>query len=84
MTDTKIGEIKMDNVIKMITGFVGGLGTILLAVLPVTILWYILTGGSVFGMDVVANLTALITSLGNGGFVGLVVLVLLASFFVKK
>jgi len=74
----------MDNVIKMITGFVGGLGTILLAVLPVTILWYILTGGSVFGMDVVANLTALITSLGEGGFVGLVVLVLLTSFFVKK
>jgi hypothetical protein len=74
----------MDNVIKMITGFVGGLGTVLLAVLPVTILWYILTGGSVFGMDVVANLTALINTLGNGGFVGLVVLVLLTSFFVKK
>ena len=74
----------MDNVIKQITGFVGGLGAVLLAVLPVTILWYILTGGAVFGMDVVANLTALITSLGNGGFVGLVVLVLLTSFFVKK
>ena len=74
----------MDNVIKYVTGFIGGLGSILLAVLPVTILWYILTGGSVFGMDVVANLTALITSLGNGGFVGLIVLVLLASFFVKK
>ena len=74
----------MDNVIKYVTGFIGGLGTILMAVLPVTILWYILTGGSVFGMDVVANLTALITGLGNGGFVGLVVLVLLASFFVKK
>ena len=55
-----------------------------MAVLPITILWYILTGGSVFGMDVVANLTGLITSLGNGGFVGLVVLVLLSSFFVKK
>ena len=74
----------MDNVIKQITGFVGGLGAVLLAVLPVTILWYILTGGAVFGMDVVANLTALITSLGEGGFVGLIVLVLLASFFVKK
>ena len=74
----------MDNVIKQITGFVGGLGTVLMDVLPVTILWYILTGGAVFGMDVVANLTALITSLGNGGFVGLVVLVLLTSFFVKK
>ena len=74
----------MDNVIKQITGFVGGLGAVLMAVLPVTILWYILTGGSVFGMDVVTNLTTLITSLGNGGFVGLIVLVLLASFFVKK
>ena len=74
----------MDNVIKQITGFVGGLGAVLMAVLPVTILWYILTGGSVFGMDVVANLTGLITSLGEGGFVGLVVLVLLTSFFVKK
>jgi len=35
-------------------------------------------------MDVVANLTALISTLGNGGFVGLIVLVLLTSFFVKK
>ena len=74
----------MENVIKYITGFLTGLGSVLMAVLPVTILWYVLTGGSVFGMDVVANLTALITSLGEGGFVGLVVLVLLTSFFVKK
>ena len=74
----------MENVIKYITGFFAGLGSVLMAVLPVTILWYVLTGGSVFGMDVVANLTALITSLGEGGFVGLVVLVLLTSFFVKK
>ena len=74
----------MENVIKYITGFFTGLGSVLMAVLPVTILWYVLTGGSVFGMDVVANLTSLITSLGNGGFVGLIVLVLLSSFFVKK
>mgnify|MGYP001293845573 CR=1 FL=1 len=74
----------MDSVIKYITGFFGGLMSVLMAVLPVTILWYVLTGGTVFGMDVVANLTALITSLGNGGFVGLVVLVIIASFFVKK
>jgi hypothetical protein len=74
----------MDNVIKHVSGFFGGLMTIMMAVLPVTILWTILTGGSVFGMDVIANLTAVVNSLGNGGFVGLVVLVLLASFFVKK
>ena len=74
----------MESVIKYITGFFGGLMSVLLAVLPVTILWFVLTGGSVFGMVVVANLTALISALGNGGFVGLVVLVIIASFFVKK
>ena len=74
----------MENVIKYVTGFFGGLMTILMAVLPVTILWTVLTGGSVFGMDVIANLTAIVTSLGNGGFVGLIVLLIVASFFVKK
>ena len=69
---------------KMITGFFAGIGSVLMAVIPVTILWFVLTGGSVFGMDVVANLTALVNSLGNGGFVGLVVLVIVMSFFVKK
>lgn len=74
----------MDSVIKYVTGFFGGLGTVLMAVLPVTILWTVLTGGSVFGMDVIANLTALVNSLGEGGFVGLIVLVIVMSFFVKK
>ena len=68
----------------MITGFFGGLGSILMAVIPVSILWFVLTGGSVFGMDVVANLTALVNSLGNGGFVGLVVLIIVMSFFTGK
>ena len=47
----------MESIIKYITGFFGGLMTIMMAVLPVTILWTILTGGSVFGMDVIANFT---------------------------
>ena len=69
---------------KMVTGFFGGLLGVMMAVIPVTILWFVLTGGSVFGMDVIANLSALVNSLGNGGFVGLVVLVIVMSFFVKK
>ena len=74
----------MDSVIKYITGFFGGLSTILMDVLPVTILWFVLSGGSVFGMDVIANLTALVDGFGQGGFTGLVVLLIVASFFVKK
>jgi len=74
----------MENVMKMITGFFGGLGSILMAVIPVSILWFVLTAGSVFGVDVIANLTTLVNDFGNGGFTGLLVLVLVMSFFVKK
>ena len=74
----------MENVFNLVKGFLKGLGGLLMAVLPLTILWQVLTGTTVFGMDVIANLSALVTSLGNGGFVGLVVLVIIASFFMKK
>jgi len=67
-----------------ITGFFGGLMAVMMAMLPVTILWYVLTGGDVFGMDIIANLTELVNQFGTGGFTGLVVLVLVATFFVKE
>jgi len=74
----------MENVIKYVNGFFGGLLSVMMALLPVTILWTVLTGASVFGMDVIANLTSLVNSLGEGGFVGLIVLVVLAQFFINK
>ena len=74
----------MEKIFSTVSGFVGGLGSLLIALIPVTILWYVLTGGSVFGMDAIANLTSLVNGFGNGGFVGLIVLVLVASFFKKK
>ena len=74
----------MEKAMNYITGFFGGLMDVMLAILPVTILWFVLTGMDVFGMDVIANLTALVNSFGAGGFTGLVVMVLIASFFVKK
>ena len=74
----------MDSVMKYVTGFFGGLMTIMMAIFPVTILWQVLTGTNVFGMDVIANLTALIEGLGSAGFAGLVVLVIVASLFTKK
>ena len=74
----------MEKAMNYISGFFSGLMAVMMAILPVTILWYVLTGGDVFGMDVITNLTSLVNSLGTGGFTGLVVMVLLASFFVKK
>ena len=73
----------MEKAMNYITGFFGGLMSVMMAILPVTILWFVLTGGDVFGMDIIANLTTLVNSFGTGGFAGLVVLVLVASFFVK-
>ena len=74
----------MEKVFSTVSGFLGGLGSLFMAFIPVTILWFVLTGGSVFGMDVIANLTSLVNGFGEGGFVGLVVLILIASFFVNK
>ena len=74
----------MEKAMNYITGFFGGLMAVMMAMLPVTILWYVLTGMDVFGMDVITNLTALVNSFGTGGFTGLVVMLLVASFFVKE
>ena len=74
----------MEKVFSTVSGFLGGLGSLFMAFIPVTILWYVLTGGSVYGMDVIANLTSLVNGFGEGGFVGLVVLILVASFFTDK
>ena len=74
----------MEKVMNYLTGFFGGIVAIMIAILPVTILWTVLTGGSVFGMDVIANLTSLVNGFGQGGFTGLVVLLVIMSFFIKK
>ena len=74
----------MEKVTNYLTGFFDGLMSIMMAIIPVTILWYVLTGGDVWGMDIIANLTALINNFGTGGFTGLVVLLLVAGFFVKE
>jgi len=65
-------------------GFFGGIVAVMMAILPVTILWTVLTGTTVFGMDIIANLSDLVNMFGNGGFTGLVVLLIVMSFFVKK
>ena len=71
----------MKNVFSMVNDFVKGLAGVFMGIIPLAILWFVLTGTSVLGFDVVANMTTLIDMLVNGGFIGLVVLVLLASFF---
>ena len=74
----------MEKVMNYLTGFFGGIVAFMMAILPVTILWTVLTGGSVFGMNVITNLGDLVNAFGQGGFTGLVVLLIVMSFFIKK
>ena len=74
----------MEKVMNYFKDFFGGLVGIMLAVLPVTILWQVLTGNVVFGMDVIKNLGDLVALFGEGGFVGLITLLIVMSFFIKK
>ena len=74
----------MEKVFNYLNGFFNGMVGVLMTLLPLTILWEVLSGTNMFGMDVIANLTALVNGFGTGGFAGLIVLVLVGSFFVKK
>ena len=73
----------MEKVFDYLNGFFSGLAGVLMTVLPLTILWEVLTGGLLFNMDVITNLTSLVNDFGSGGFAGLVVLVPVSRFFIK-
>ena len=66
---------------KYFTGFLGGLVSILMAIVPVTILWTLLTGTTLFGLDIISNFMDMVTMLGNNGFVGLLALLFIMYFF---
>ena len=71
----------MEKVTSYVTGFLGGLVSIMMAIVPVTILWSLLTGEVIFGMDIIANFMVMVTALGSAGFVGLLAIVFVMYFF---
>jgi len=73
----------MKNVFNMVNDFVKGLMGVFMGLIPLAILWFVLTGTSVLGFDVIANITTLLNTFLNGGFIGLVALVIIMSFFTK-
>ena len=74
----------MENVMNKVTTFLGGLTTILLSFVSLSILAEVIFGAGVFGTSVVSNVMGLVQSLGDGGFVGLIALIILVQVFQKK
>ena len=74
----------MEKIFGSIKTFFSGVTELLFTFLTVGILVQVLFGGAVFGMDVVGNVTGLINTLGNSGFVGLLAVILLMKILDKK
>ena len=70
----------MEKVIKYFTGFLGGIVAILMAIVPVTILWTLLTGTQMFGMDIITNFMEMVNGIGSAGFSGLLALLIVIYF----
>ena len=71
----------MEKVMNYLTEFFGGLVAIMMSIIPVSILWSLLTGNVIFGMDIVGNFMAMVNALGNAGFVGLLAIVFIMYLF---
>ena len=74
----------MKDIFSKIGDFLGGLTTILLSFVSLSILAEVIFGYAVFGTSVVANVMEIVKVLGDGGFIGLVALLILWSVFDKK
>ena len=74
----------MDKIFGTIKSFFSGVTELLFTFLALGILVQVLFGGAVFGMDVVGNVTDLIETLGNSGFVGLLAVIVLVKLLDKK
>jgi hypothetical protein len=72
----------MEKVMNYAMGFLSGFAALLTAVIPVAILWYLVTGDAT--IDVIGNFAELLIMVGNSGFVGLVTMLFIMSFFIKK
>ena len=71
----------MEKVTGYIAGFFGGLVSIMMAIIPVTILWQLLTGTAIFNIDIITNFVNLVNSIGGAGFTGFLALVFVMYFF---
>ena len=69
----------MKEVLAKVNEGVGGLTTLVMNLLALGILVEVIYGAGIFGMGVVGNVVALINSIGQSGFVGLLSLVVLLS-----
>ena len=69
----------MNNILNIASDFVSGISKILVALLGLGIVAQLVFGNTLIIGDVVANITGLVSSLGESGLVGLIVAIIVIS-----
>lgn len=67
----------------MIKGYVDDLTHLLMSFLAIGAIGEVLFGSGMFGVNVIGNLTSIISEFGQSGFAGLVALLVLVGLFRK-
>ena len=73
----------MKEVITMVKGWVDDIAHLLMSFVAIGAVSEVIFGTGVFGVNVIENLTSIIASFGEGGFAGLLALLILVGLFRK-
>tara|TARA_A100001391_G_scaffold34379_1_gene18647 strand:+ start:256 stop:477 length:222 start_codon:yes stop_codon:yes gene_type:complete len=73
----------MKEAITMVKGYVDDLAHLLMSFLAIGAISEVIFGTGMFGINVIGNLTSIISKFGQSGFAGLVALLVLVGLFRK-
>ena len=73
----------MKEVVAMVKGYIDDLAHLLMSFVAIGAVSEVIFGTGVFGVNVIENLTSIIASFGEGGFAGLLALLILVVLFRK-
>ena len=76
--------MNIKSVFEMIGGVLNGIGGVLISLVSISILSTVIFGSGWLGIDVIANIQSLVGSFLTGGVTGLLVLIILLSFWDSK
>ena len=76
--------MNIKSVFEMIGGVLNGIGGVLISLVSISILSTVIFGSGWLGIDVITNISGLVGSFLTGGVTGLLVLIILLSFWDSK
>ena len=73
----------MKEAITMVKGYVDDLAHLMMSFIAIGAISEVMFGSGIFGVNVIGNLTSIISKFGESGFAGLVALLVLVGLFRK-